>query len=89
MLTTAPLSAPTHMIDPWAPPAPKRRRDSRPYARPRARSVTSALHHASALSRSPISAAVPRPTTTLQALGAERARERARARPAAASRSPD
>jgi len=62
-----------------------------PLARPRAHAldpVTSALHHASVFARSFIFAAVLRFSTTCQALGAGRARERARARPADARRKP-
>jgi hypothetical protein len=41
-----------------------------PLSAPRARPVTSALHHASTLSRPPTSAAAPRRSTTARALGA-------------------
>src|SRR5690606_7675398 len=61
---TAPHSRPP------GPGAPSRRRASRPPARPRARPVTSALHHAPAFARALIFAAVLRGSTTVRALGA-------------------
>jgi len=59
-----------------------------PVRAPRARPVTSALHHAFAFFRPLISAAVLCRSTALQALGAVTSAERARARTAVARREP-
>src|SRR5690606_15483680 len=60
----APLHGTPHTPGP-PDPAPSRRRASRPPARPRARPVTSALHHAPVFARPRIFAAVLRRSTTV------------------------
>ncbi len=79
--------APIHNSGPQAPGAPSRRRGSRPPARP-ALVPSRAPPPVLAFSRTLASSAVLRGSTTVQALGARRARERARARPAVARAEP-
>src|SRR5690606_6840656 len=66
----APLHGTAPHPRPPGPGAPSRRRASRPPARPRARPVTSALHHASVFSRPRTFATVLRRSTAVRALGA-------------------
>jgi hypothetical protein len=70
--------------DPQAPAASLVAAGLSPASAPRARPVTSALHHSFAFSRTLFFAAVLCSCTALLALGTGRARERARARPAVA-----